>query len=485
MEVKQSEVNQANWEEWNKLKLTQVCSECGGELDIRTVPERESLIFGCPTHPDAGFRQRTSYTEDHRRGVAVPLVIKDKIEASLMVSEHVLMDAGELRRAMNLLQMRFPAAIKDLAGASLFIHDCLRLGLDPLIQPAEAVPVPFRTKDSNNREKYTVAMVVTEDGALSMAARGCAEEYDGAPATMPLLDYLLREHPQRSLDEVDKMAARTAKQLCDDEQAWVWVALGKRRSADIINPVYGYFTRAEQKKAADNKLPAGSQPGNQARVRAVKRWVRENFPEARQKMLEYTRALNQRTGGIPELQEFIDAEYTVITGPPDKNHTLISRPQAGTGHKQLAKPARTKSSKRAEHEVGDSAKRYTNPGRGDVSNADKAGAEQQGGGETQSAAPSEADETTSGLDRNTHFDPNASEAAAGDGFSILLSWHSDALKSINWSWNTARSWISSKFPDVNAEGTPAEVLSRLSRQQADIYTRELQNRAGEQPSLFN
>ena len=89
--------------------------------------------------------------------------------------------------------------------------------------------------------------------------------------------------------------------------------------------VYGYFTTEERKKAQNNKLPAGTQPGNQARVRAVKRWVRENFPESRQKMIEYTDALYRRSEGAREAQELIDAEYTVFTTP------LISPPGGKTG----------------------------------------------------------------------------------------------------------------------------------------------------------
>lgn len=332
MEVNRDEMTQELWDEWSSLIREQECSVCGAELTIRTVPERASLVLGCPNPEHSGFRQRTSYIQEYRRGAAVYPAIRDNIEAKLMPKT-------EFNRAMNLLATRFPDAIKDQAGAALFINDCLRLGLDPLIQPAEAVPIPFKTKDKDGKEKTTVAMVVTEDGALSMAARGCREEFDGAPATMPLLDYLMLEHPERSFEDLEKMASRTAASLCDDENAYVWVALGKRRSASTMQPVYGYFTQAEKDKAKSRKLPAGSQPGNQARVRAVKRWVRENFPEARQKMIEYTRDFYNRAEGALAAQEFIDAEYTIITGPLDK--TALQEPPASAPKKKKKEPEYT------------------------------------------------------------------------------------------------------------------------------------------------
>lgn len=324
MEVLQIEMTQETWDDWGTLIKGQECSECGSDLVIRTIPERASMELGCAAdHSHSGFRQRTSITEEYRRGAEVYPTIRDNIEAKMMLKT-------EFNRAMNLLAMRWPDAIKDKAGAALFINDCMRLGLDPLIQPAEAVPIPFRSKDKSGREKITVAMIVTEDGALSMVARGCPDEYDGAPATMTLMDYLMREHPQRDYENLLPIAQRTARELCDDPEAYVWVALGKRRSATEVNPVYGYYTQAEREKAEKNRLPAAKQPGNQARVRAIKRWVRENFPEARQKMLEYTTELNRRSEGVQAAQEFIDAEYTTITGPPGQKAATDTKEKKAT-----------------------------------------------------------------------------------------------------------------------------------------------------------
>jgi hypothetical protein len=327
-------------------------------------------------------------------------------------------------------------------------------------------------------------MITTEDGALSMAARGCPEEYEGAPATMPLLEHLMMKFKDRPLEDLEKMAERTAKDLCKDPKAWVWVALGKRRSATTVNPVYGTFTHDDWEKARKSSKPAGDLPGNQARVRAVKHWARETFPESREKMLELTRDVAQRTGGVPELDDYIDAEYHVITTPTDKKPTLISPPPGGPGQHKAPKSARTSGSKRAENKVGEPAERSSGPGGGAQSNELASGQAGQGGGTQQPAAPSGADETTLFLDRDYSVSPPTSEAAAGEGFRLDLDWHSESLQTIKWSWDTARSWLKQRFPDVNCDGTPAEVLSRLSRAQAVVYTKEIQSRIDGQQKLF-
>ena len=457
MEVKQVEMTQEVWDEWSALIRDQECAVCGGQLTIHTVPARAAMALGCPNTQHAGFRQRTSYTEDYRRGRDVYLPIRDNIEAKMMVKT-------ELNRAMNLLGMRFPDAIKDVAGAALFINDCNRLGLDPLIQPGEAVPIPFRTKDKAGREKITVAMIVTEDGYLSMAARGCPDEYDGAPATMPLLDYLMREHPQRPLEELEKMSKRTAEELCDDPAAFVWVALGKRRSATDVNPVYGYYRQAEWKKAKDKGLPAGTQPGNQARVRAVKRWVRENFAECRQKMLEYTRELTQRTGGIPELQEFIDAEYTIITGPIDKKPHLIS-PPGGQKAAAATKAARTKVAEQAENKVVEPAKRSPEAV------------------EQTLAGPSGADEKTLfSASESPEMAITREASAAAEGFSINLQWLKEAMQMLKWGDETMLTWLTSQYK-VSGNTVP-EALKMLTREQTEEFTRKINTRLEKQGAFF-
>lgn len=428
MEVLQSEMTQEIWDDWAALIREQECAECGGQLTIRTVPERAAMALGCTDPKHSGFRQRTSYTEEYRRGAEVYPAIRDNIEAKMMVKT-------ELQRALNILGLRFPKAITDVAGAALFINDCMRLGLDPLIQPAEAVPVPFKTKDKAGRERTTVAMIITEDGALSMAARGCREEYDGAPATMTYLDYLMREHPQRPIEDLEKVARRTANELCTDPDAYLWVALGKRRSATSIQPVYGYYTQEERREDLKNRLPAGTQPGNQARVRAVKRWVRENFPEARQKMIEYTAELYHRSEGVREAQELIDAEYTIFTTP------LISPPGGDTAQKHAAKE---KVGVRTPKPRVQAIKPVSTPS-------------------TEETPPDEAIE--------------------GDGFTIDLTWLQESQEALKWTDETMLSFLAAAPYKVRGK-TVIEALNKLTREQAEEFTKQVNTKVERQPKLI-
>lgn len=485
MKVKQAEVTQATFDEWENLKRNQVCAECGNDLTIYTLPAEKALAFGCRAHPDAGFRQRTSYTEDYRRGAALPVTIKNAIERKSM-------DTTEFRRAVQLLAVRFPATVKDAATAALFIHDCTRLGLDPLIQPAEAVPVSFRTKDKDGKEKWTVAMVVTEDGALSMAARGCPGEYDGAPATMPLLDYLMREHKDRPMAELEVMSSRTAEELCGDAEAWVWVAVGKRRGADTVNPVYGYFTHTEREKALQSNLPAGRQPGNQARVRAVKRWVRETFPECRQRMLDYTAEIHTRSAGIIEAETWIDAEYTMLATPAQaaQQQTLQSPPGGNTGFSNQPKTARTPITKEADNKVSESAQRKPGPRAARRGGGSSAGQGAVGGGIPKTAAPSGADEENLFLDSNSPEMAKPSEAAAGKaGYISDLPWLYSTIRQIKWSIGTARSYIvntigTKDVPGENSEKTFENLLSTLSLEQTRKFTDALQKELDKRPKLL-
>jgi len=59
---------------------------------------------------------------------------------------------------------------------------------------------------------------------------------------------------------------------------------------------------------------------------------------------------------------------------------------------------------------------------------------------------------------------------------IDLQWLNETLKLIKWSEETAKTWLS-RFKDLNTEGTLLDVLNRLKREQAEEFTRELQDRA--------
>lgn len=276
------------YEEMKNLVKVCVCAQCGGELTIRTNPDTGNLQIWCPHNPGhRGYTERETYTQAMRRGEEIHPAIKEKIERKMLLGGH------EVGTALALVKVRFPRADLDDPSAGLFLWDCVRLDLDPFL--GEIIPVTFKNKD-----RKVVQPVLTEDGWLSLAARACPERWVGPPITEPVTDKEFK------------------KELCDDEDAWVWKASGKTKDG-TESVAYGWLKRKEWEKAKAANTPAGELPGNQARVRAIKRWVRETFPEARKKMMELTSEwlARGRERGIAEVQKVIEAEYHIVTDVND------------------------------------------------------------------------------------------------------------------------------------------------------------------------
>ncbi|MBA7623789.1 hypothetical protein ES703_31188 [subsurface metagenome] len=64
----------------------------------------------------------------------------------------------------------------------------------------------------------------------------------------------------------------------------------------------------------------------------------------------------------------------------------------------------------------------------------------------------------------------------GEGFNIDLAWLDKALKAIKWDDDTAKTWIAANLK-VDTQGELTEVISRLTREQAEQFVREIQERA--------
>lgn len=346
MEYEQDKITPEQYEELKKVARDNVCSECGAELQIHTNPERRTVEVGCLNKAHHGFTERASYTELMRRGETLPDFIKDNIAKRMLPRN---MTAEDFQRSMGLVHAKYPDVLKDPATAALFLMDCMRLDLDPLVSPAEVVPAVFNKKQKEKGPHGEdvwlpiVVEIVTEDGQLSGAARAEPNEWAGPPKTMPLQDYLMTlEHLKgRPLEDIEKIAKRQAKDLCQDENAWVWVALGRRKSdtteTQDLAPAYGWYTTAEQKEDAGHGLVAGKLPGNQARVRAIKRWVRESYPAWRQKMIAMTSEWLQRADGVKDAEKLIEGQYKMV---------IVSPPAIGAGQQQ--KQVATASNRRAD-----------------------------------------------------------------------------------------------------------------------------------------
>jgi len=440
-EIKQDEVTPEQWEEMKKIVRENICAECEAELTIHTNPERGTTVVGCLNPDHHGYIERETFTQALRRGAIIHPSIQHAIEKKMMPKD-------DLGRAMQLLALRYPSAIVDAPTAALFIMDCARLDIDPLISPAEAVPVPFtsRKRDKAGKvieEKTAITMIITEDGWLSMAARGCKDDWVGPPRTMRLEEYLagLPENRKKTREEIQDIARDIKESQCKDKEAWYYVAVGKRRGGDDT-VIPGYFTHPDHGKAETSKLPAASLPGNQARVRAIKRWVREVFPECRQRMLEITAEWYKRAEGIQAAQEYIDAEYKFISDI----EVPTSRPKG-------------------DEKIGGAARK------------EKSG---EGTPGTTILSPPEGKETQKS--REAPAEP-ATEAIEGEGFHIDLTWLQESQKTLKWSEDTCKTFLVGKYK-VSPEGTLTEMLARLTREQAEDFTREINGRLEKQAPLL-
>ncbi len=415
MQIKQSELStpegQKQYAEMEDIVKRNVCAECGGPLQIHTVPEEGTLECGCPDRSHNGYKERLSETQAFRQGLTVTAPgIQDAISKKMIPK-------GELARAVNLLAMRYPSVIKDKGTASLFLVDCVRLDLDPLIQPAEAVPVAFTNHQTG---KTTISMIITSDGWLSMAARGCTAAWVGPPKTTRLEDYLsaLEENRGRPYANIQELARAIKQDDCGDADAWYYLAIGRRRDGELCQSP-GWFTRDEQKAAANKHLPAGDNPGNQARRRAIKHWVRDVFPECRQRMIELTTEWMRRSEGIQEAQSYIDVEYSVITEPEKKAPYKASR---------------------------------------------KAPSEKADGGTT----PSPTEEAAK-------HEPSPSEG-------LDWAWFKETLQKIKWSDETTKSYLGVTYK-VKNDGSLEDVVKRLTPEQLAKFCQHLNNLASRLPAF--
>jgi len=63
----------------------------------------------------------------------------------------------------------------------------------------------------------------------------------------------------------------------------------------------------------------------------------------------------------------------------------------------------------------------------------------------------------------------------GEGFHIDLIWLNESLKELKWTEDTAKTWLVGKYK-VSPEGTLEDVIKRLTREQAEEFVQEIQDR---------
>jgi len=278
------------------------CAECHGLLSLAWGGSYgvEGYVLMCTQDREhTGLVERESLTQAHRRGAALPVVMAQQID------KRGALAVGEPGRLAPILAARFPQLEKVNHGAVvLFAMQCLSMGLDPLL--GEVFPIPFKNIKTN---QYVVVPLISEQGCGSLAARACPEAWNGPPSAERVTDPGFKED------------------LCGDPEAWMWSATGRRKDWEPGREftTYGWVTHNQQQKAKADGTPAGELPGNQARVRAVKRWFMEAYPEASSQLRASRQALVEQAQGIPEALEVIDAEFRVVEERP----ALKDQVQAG------------------------------------------------------------------------------------------------------------------------------------------------------------
>jgi len=419
------------YEEMKHLVATQVCAQCGGELTIHSNPDTGKLEVWCPYHPEHhGYVERETYTQAMRRGEEVHPAIRANIEKRM-----ILPGGQPIGVALSMIQTRFPRADMDEPSAALFLWDCVRLDLDPLL--GEIFPVSFKTTAKDGTKKIVVQPLISEDGWLSLAARACPNEWAGPPRTMRLEEYLqtLDAYKEKTYTEVKEIAKEIKTDLCKDPEAYVWVAVGHRKDQDDV-ATYGWYKASESKKKDQTgkeyeiSTPARDLPGNQARVRAIKRWVRETFPEAKAKMKEMTATWMDRAGDVLDIQKVIEAEYHIVTEEPPPQ--LKGKASEGSKKVGVANPKAKAQATKTE------------------------------------TAPTE--------------EKPPEESIEGEGFTIDLPWLKESQKTLKWSEDTMLTFIIGQYKVSGTSVTGA--LNKLTREQAVDFTNQINKKLEKQSSLF-
>lgn len=102
-------------------------------------------------------------------------------------------------------------------------------------------------------------------------------------------------------------------------------------------------------------------------------------------------------------------------------------------------------------------------------------------GETALSSPLESQKSA---ERAPGSEPPPVLGEVGEGVAIDLQQLQQTMKRINWTEDTAKTWLTSQFK-VSPQGKLTDVLARLTREQAEQFVKELQDRAAKaQPHLF-
>lgn len=419
-----------DYELGKEFTKSHVCAECGGALELPWGGSYgiEGYILRCGQNAaHGGMVKKQTLTALHRQGIVLHPSIASNIEKRMLAGGH------RTRTALAAVQAKYPSANLDDPSAALFLYDCWTLNLDPLL--GEIIPVTFQVTDkASGQKRKIVTPIITEEGACSLAAQACPESWNGPPSTTTLEEYYFTKHSRKGVNVISTLIKQTKKSLCGDEEAEVWVAYGRRKGMTEDRETYGWVTTLQVREASEKRLPWALLPGNQARVRAVKRWVKLVYPEAKANMREITANLLRRGGDVEEVKAIIEGEYLMLGEDEGKKPPKV---QAGI--------------------------------------VESAGAE-RGKEEPDEPITAKAEELKSA-------ESAPLGAAEGEGFSIDMTWLKESQLVIKWTDDTLKTFLVGKYK-VSPQGTVIEMLGRLTREQAEDFVKEINTRVEKQATLF-
>lgn len=268
-----------------------ICAVCKGRLTVPLATDGNWQAVCGTDSSHTGYVYPETAMEVAQRGEGPVYMVNQAQRASaIMRKENMNAVVGEVAHKFDLTQPQ----------ATVFCFHAMRVQLDPFF--AQIIPLVFKSK--KHEGKMTVVPFVTEKGWAALAARAEPHEFMGPPGVRPVLG---EEKESLGYDAGDIVYA-----VSGQKKSW------PSRGSEI----YVAYTKKEQTGATG---PARDDPHHMARMRALRRWYEENFPDARAVIV------GAQEEAPEEMVETIEGEYSIIEdgAPAAQPRRQNSRPQGG------------------------------------------------------------------------------------------------------------------------------------------------------------
>lgn len=335
------------------------------------------------------------------------------------------------------------------AEIGLFLKVCASENLNPF--RGDCFLVKYR-KDQK-------AAIIIAAEAFLRAAENCLE-YDGIEAGIILKD------------TAGKLEFREGSFLLNEEETKLVGGWAKVYRKDRQRPVYAAVNIKECVKYTREQEPTRfwrEMPATMVRKVALSRALREAFPNRFAGTLTTTEFEQVPEGELPPA-------YTK-NGGPDWRKFWVRQKEKGLSPDEVHDILGIESLKDDWLEKGRTLEEAE-----DIINDALEQAKLKKAGVTAPAARKETD--TGAVTPTT--EEKLEETIEGEGFHIDLTFLKESLKALNWSEETAKSWLVSRFKlkESMVRGTLVEVLSRLSCEQAEAFVKEISERLAQKPRMI-